>query len=829
MRCARLTSAPLALASAISLALATGLPQIARAQNLPPPSATVKDIRIKAQPLAQALNELARQSGLQMSFPAHLVADKAAPAVEGSLTASQALQRLLQGSGLVWQMLGNTVVIGQPAPAGGSDVTLPPVTVTALAAGGRAVVPFVTVDTRSLGFRLPAQKTPAVVNTVTEEFWHASGSRSLDEVLSFVPGVNLTDNGGWTGDTLIIRGFAASIPYRDGLRQVDSGYGQSLRAMPDALERIEVVKGPAGAEFGVVEPGGAVNFVSKQPTRERVRNMSVGLGEDGYRKFSADFGGEVNGAGDVQARLVLAYAEPEEWRSGRPDNTFRYVIAPTINWDYSDRGKLTLGYERNFQNSPQDRGIIYLEGAWTGGFAPRDWSFHQTTSTQVNRNDRLRLQLEHRFSEALAWSTAVEHSRYHYHLTEFRNADSEPGWGSLYNEDGRSWSGERLLNLYWDNWTGDTRANALRSTLEWRFKALGAEHTLHTGIDLFRSTNIADSLYSDVSNTLDIFNPDNNQQPAFINKDYARWSSTIKVKDQGASVRWLGEWSERLRTIVGVRYADYSYDYDAAYVDYIDPANNYPWLDAYGSKNASMRVAASYDLTASHTLFAGISDGYVPQTGITRSGAAVDPIHDQALELGVKSQLADDRLAWTNSLFGIRRSGTTMNDPSNGPTDSFVVNGGEASIVGFESELAARVGKYLMLRGGLAVQKSRIEAHDNAAFVGNRFANTPERQLSLLARYTWGAFGLQDLHTDVGMSHIGQRWGNSGNTISLPSYTLLSLGASYVFASGTQLRLSVANITDETYYTGMQDSGARADQVMPGAPRSVFMTLTHDF
>ena len=46
-------------------------------------------------------------------------------------------------------------------------------------------------------------------------------------MLSTVPGISLTDNGGWTGDTTLIRGFSSTLPYRDGMRAVDSGYKQS--------------------------------------------------------------------------------------------------------------------------------------------------------------------------------------------------------------------------------------------------------------------------------------------------------------------------------------------------------------------------------------------------------------------------------------------------------------------------------------------------------------------------------------------------------------------------------------------------------------------------
>lgn len=787
---------------------------------------TLMAFDIPAGSLDKALNSFAAGAGVMLAIDGTQTKNLISAGLKGQHTVSNGFSTLLAGTGLQAVRAENGSYVLREVSKGSVGLLK---TVKVTAANDRGVVPFVAGETSSLGFTLADQKTPAIINTVTEEFWEATASKTLDEVLSYVPGINLTDNGGWTGDTIAVRGFLSSVPFRDGMRQADSGYGQSLRSMPDNIERIEIVKGPAGAEFGVAEPGGAVNFVTKKPLTERQGSVSVAAGQDGYRKLSTDLTGAINSEENIQGRLVLAYVEPEEWRAGRPDDTYRYLIAPTLNWDYSEQGNVTLGYERNYQNAPQDRGIIYLEGAWPGGFAPRDWSFHQASSTQVNETERLYLHHQHKFNESLTWTTSIERGNYDYHLTEFRNAETEPGWGNLYNEDGLTWSGERRVNLFWDNWTGDTSANAFRSTLDYTLNASGVEHVLSLGIDRTKSTNLADSLYSDVSNTLDILAPHNNQQAQLIRENYALWESTIKVKEAGISVKWLANWSERWRTIVGVRRFDYSYDYDAYNTDFTDANNNYPWVDAYGSEETSFRFSSSFDLNSAHTLFAGISDGYVPQGGVKRDGSPLDAVHDRALEVGIKSLMLDGKLSWTNSLFETKRTGVTLNDPSNGSNDSFVVNGGKARIYGFESELNAQLGRYLLVRAGLALQESRILVNNTKAFEGNRFANNPERQLSLMASYNWEGMGVANVSTDFGFTHISQRWGNSGNNISLPAYTLVNVGAAYQITEQTSVRLSIANAADETYYTGMQDSGARADQVMVGPKRNAFVTLTQRF
>ena len=79
-------------------------------------------IQIQAQPLASALSQLGQQTSLQLFFSPELVAGKQAPAVSGNLAPEQALQQLLQGSGLTYEKSQDTVVV-KPAQAAGTLTT----------------------------------------------------------------------------------------------------------------------------------------------------------------------------------------------------------------------------------------------------------------------------------------------------------------------------------------------------------------------------------------------------------------------------------------------------------------------------------------------------------------------------------------------------------------------------------------------------------------------------------------------------------------------------------------------------------------------------------
>lgn len=109
------------LSSTLTLMLlsAGALAQVPRA-----PASTAASVRhaidLEAQPLPQALLKLSAQTGLQVLYAGQIADGANAPAVKGDYSAEQALQRLLQGSGLVARRTGTRAMTLEraAAPAG---------------------------------------------------------------------------------------------------------------------------------------------------------------------------------------------------------------------------------------------------------------------------------------------------------------------------------------------------------------------------------------------------------------------------------------------------------------------------------------------------------------------------------------------------------------------------------------------------------------------------------------------------------------------------------------------------------------------------------------
>ncbi len=117
--------APLALATGLTLGLALGIvtPGAAHAQA----AAVAQHFDLPAQALAQALLTLGDQTRLQIVFDPALLRGRSSPALKATLTPLQALERLLEGSGLGFALQPGNVVVVET----GKETALPQVDVTA--------------------------------------------------------------------------------------------------------------------------------------------------------------------------------------------------------------------------------------------------------------------------------------------------------------------------------------------------------------------------------------------------------------------------------------------------------------------------------------------------------------------------------------------------------------------------------------------------------------------------------------------------------------------------------------------------------------------------
>ena len=116
----------------------------------------------------------------------------------------------------------------------------------------------------------PILDIPQSITILTKQQLEDRASFSLEQALTYVPGVTVTGGEG-NKDAVTIRGQSTSADfYRDGVRD-DAEYYRDLYN----IQAVEVLKGPSALTFGRGGGGGIINRVTKKADGETIRNLEV--------------------------------------------------------------------------------------------------------------------------------------------------------------------------------------------------------------------------------------------------------------------------------------------------------------------------------------------------------------------------------------------------------------------------------------------------------------------------------------------------------------------------------------------------------------------------
>ncbi len=171
----------------------------------------------------------------------------------------------------------------------------------------------------------PLTDVVADVSIVDSEAIERSGATGLVDVLSRLPGVAFVRNGGpATSSSLYLRGAETryTAVFIDGVRvdsQAGSG-GAAWEAIPLSLiDRIEVLRGPAGAVYGSDALGGVVQIFTKKGEAGFAPTVGVGAGSHGTWRAEAGLSG-ANGTLDYALGVVRETSEGfNAKQGGNPD------------------------------------------------------------------------------------------------------------------------------------------------------------------------------------------------------------------------------------------------------------------------------------------------------------------------------------------------------------------------------------------------------------------------------------------------------------------------------------------------------------------------------
>ncbi|WP_234266267.1 TonB-dependent siderophore receptor [Hydrogenophaga sp. NFH-34] len=777
----RRRSRPLPLV--LALAFAFGLPAL-HAQ----PSGTPVPIQIAAQPLAQALNDWARQTRLQLVAPQAALAGKTAPAVSGQLSPAEALERLLAGTGLWGRFEGSLVTI-EPRPASDASAAtvLKTVVVTAQATNETGDGPVQGyVARRSLTATktdTPLLETPMSVNVVSREQIESQGAQQLTQTLRYTPGLSADIRGDTSRfDMLAFRGLGAvsdTFQYLDGLRLPRGASYLVPQIDTFSLERVEVLKGPASVMYGQAPLGGIVSLVSKRPTTETFHELSLSAGSHNRRQVAWDSGGALNEDGSLSYRLT-ALARASDTSVDLTKEARAYV-APSITWKPDADTSLTL--LALYQHDPEGGfyGVLPSSGTILPnpyGAIPRHFF---DGSPDVNDFDRTQTgvgyTLSHRFNDQ--WTLRQNLRSWRMTLEQSQVGST----GLLADQRSLSryalWSSERLHAVNVD------------THLQGRIQSGAVQHQLLFGLDLQRDRWTQTMGYG-AAPTLDIVTPDYSQAiarpAAYTSPDRRQNLVGLYAQDQLKIDRWS--------VTLGGRF-------DRAHIR----TNN---LLARSSADQTLtestwRAAVVHTFDNGVAPYASYATSFDPSVTTNPYGAPFLPTTGEQYEVGVKYQPPGSNALFTAAAFDLTQQNVLTSDTTSSLPNAKVQTG-EVRSRGVEFEARFSPSSAFNVVGGLSLIDPQI-TRSNGADLGKRPITVARTTASLWGDYRLGQGPLAGLTVGAGMRFVGAAYADPANTQKIPSYLLADAMLRYELGMldpamrGMSIALNVTNLADKVYFT----------------------------
>ena len=559
----------------------------------------------------------------------------------------------------------------------------------------------------------------------------AAGVQHLEDVLGLIPGLS------WAAGTsrpryFQLRGVGETEQYQ-GAPNPSVGFliddidfsGAGMPATLFDLERVEVLRGPAGTVYGANALAGLIDLRSRNPGTSFDLRAEASLGDYGTQALGLALG---DGRADGTAGWRVA---AQRYRS---DGFRRNVFlgrSDTNGYDESTlRGKLS------WQPLPE------LHAALTLLYVNLDngydaWSVDNSLVTRSNQPGRdaqrssgaaLRLRYQSANGEWLAissgadshsdysfdgdwgndsfWGASAPYNYFEQHLRERRNLaqdlrfianDLQSGFGQLRLVGGAYLSGLRESDTQYDGWN-DQYYGAGSSLLGSRYAATNA--ALYGSLELVRS-----------------------------------------VRDSAQ----LGLRGEQRTS------------------DYADTAD--PTFPSSRDTMVGGNLSFSHHSSAAHQYYVTLSRGY--KAGGYNIGAQIEPsqrrFRDEVLwnlELGLRGTLSARRLEYQADVYAMRREHMQVYNSRQLNPDNplsyvfFTANAARGDNIGLEGELHWRPASPWQLAGTLALQRTRLLDYqlDGALLDGRAQAFAPAYQASLAA--TWqhpqGVFVRFDLAAQAG-------------------------------------------------------------------------------
>jgi len=622
---------------------------------------------------------------------------------------------------------------------------------------------------------------------------------SLAELLDQVPGLFVQNAGNFAQDArLALRGFGARSSFGirgvaivvDGIPQtLPDGQSQVDSIDLDAVERIEVLRGPASALYGNAA-GGVILITTRQPDGSQSVSAAQTLGRYGLVDSRAAFGG---GTDRLGIRFAASRFEQDGFR--RHSDVEQYRASTRLSWTPTAATRVTAVAGYFEAPEEQDPGAVTAERARTSPRAAREANAAFDAGESLEQW-RFGAAVEHEFG-------ATGHQRLRLSgfgfLRDFKNRLPFESGGQVAFE--RAFAG-------------------VDGQYEIDFERGGFSQRLTAGFD-YRDQDDDRLRFDNLAGVRGDRVLDQNERVEAIG---------LYLQNR---VRLAPDWTLR----AGVRFDQVDLDVDDRRLDDGDDSGTRTWRETSPGAGLVWRAADSLSIYASiGTAFQTPTTTELANPEDPGAGGgfnrALEPQTARSYELGLRGATAAG-LRFEGSVFRARidEAITSFEVPEfSGSGRDFFRNAGRSTRNGLEMAASTRLDRRWRLRAGYTYSDfefDRFETPDGD-FSGNRLPGVPRHRGFAAVDWT----GPSGYYAGADLRAAGEVIADNANTAASPDYAVVDIHAGRNFALGRidiDLTAGVGNLFDERYIDNVRVNafGGRFFEPAPG--RSFHLELSADW
>lgn len=656
----------------------------------------------------------------------------------------------------------------------------------------------------SLRLNTPLLETPQNITVTSSQTIKSIGALSLADILRTSSGIIA---GGDKQDiSFNVRGTQVySSILRNG---VGSGYWYNQEADASMIERVEFIKGPAGFMISNTEPGGLVNIVTKQPSHERIANVSFGAGSWNLMRTNVDLGGELSKDGKLMYRLNAGLQRQNDYyQFGK----FRkYFAAFALKYEIDSCTSVTAEYNRmeanqlsDGQNIPTVNGKFFVIPSKTGLIDPNVPGTH-------SGDNYYRFQISHKLNDKWRVNAQAAAVRGPWGGYMMYTQGMSPKYDSVYRY------------MAYTNWQNNL--HTFQAFLDGTFNTgKHAEHKVLIGVD-YGNTDVVSrggNTYGETNRFALRLDSPTYYIPVdtlknFNNKQFeSKWGSRYQALYLQDNIKLYN----KLVITLAARYTN-----SVSWANYSNPVEQ-------TDNKLVPRFGLTWLFTPNISAYALYDGAFIAQNGRSFSGQVFKPLTGNNKEIGIKGQFFDGLNAGI-SAYNITKNNALTADPIH---PSYQVQTGQLVSKGIEFDVNGNILPNLNMFANYAYTDAKITRDNNLALVNTRLSGSVQTTFNVFGRYTFGNELMKGFSIGGGMQYMGKVSAGvytdystdpATTTFSgyFPSRTTFEASTGYTYKK-MYVNLNVYNIFNKRYIISGYQTTNTDWSYQPGQPTSFRLSL----